>query len=164
MRQLNPLNVCRKHELALISGGKRAWVRRAQCFVGSELVDYLVHTLGLEGREEATAAAQRWMDSGVFYHVTRTELFRDSTALFRFKEDEVGSILNMKSRWSGPVRQAVEVSGSRCQRACVCTVVEACIGRCRRAPDLATCDVCFGLAVVWFSRNSAPVPTTRTCG
>jgi len=80
-----------------------------KCFVGSELVDYLVHTLGLEGREEATAAAQRWMDSGVFYHVTRTELFRDSTALFRFKEDEVGSILNMKSRWSGPVRQAVEV-------------------------------------------------------
>jgi hypothetical protein len=36
-------------------------------------------------------AAQRWMDAGVFYHVTRSTLFSDSNQLYRFKEDEVGA-------------------------------------------------------------------------
>jgi hypothetical protein len=49
-----------------------------KCFVGAELVDYLVRELHLDGRPAAVAAAQRWMDSGVFYHVTRTKLFTDS--------------------------------------------------------------------------------------
>jgi hypothetical protein len=30
-------------------------------------------------------------------------------ALYRFKEDEVGCILNMKTKWSAPVRPAVDV-------------------------------------------------------
>jgi len=80
-----------------------------KCFVGSELVDYLVNVLGLDSRPEAVQAGQRWMDCGVFYHVNRTELFYDGQALYRFKEDEVGSILNMKVMWTGPVREATVV-------------------------------------------------------
>ncbi|KAK3267216.1 hypothetical protein CYMTET_24218 [Cymbomonas tetramitiformis] len=80
-----------------------------KCFVGSDMIDYLVNTLGLGSREEATNAGQRWMDAGVFYHVTRTEVFSDTGALYRFQEDEVGSILNMKVMWTGPPRPSVEV-------------------------------------------------------
>mmetsp|Transcript_41345 Transcript_41345/g.50123 ORF Transcript_41345/g.50123 Transcript_41345/m.50123 type:complete len:723 (+) Transcript_41345:289-2457(+) len=80
-----------------------------KCFVGSDLVDYLVDELGLETREEAIHAGQRWMDAGVFYHVTRTELYYDGQGLYRFKEDEVGSILNMKMMWNGPVRDASQI-------------------------------------------------------
>jgi hypothetical protein len=82
-----------------------------KCFVGNEMVNYLVSVLGLQERPQAVQAAQRWMDSGVFYHVNRTELFYDGSALYRFKEDEVGSILNMKTIWHGPQRPAMDVEG-----------------------------------------------------
>ena len=80
-----------------------------KCFVGADLVTYLTQTLGLESRADAVAAGQRWMDAGVFYNVARTELFYDGQGLYRFKEDEVGSILNMKVVWSGAARAASEV-------------------------------------------------------
>ena len=42
------------------------------------------------------------MDAGIFYHVTRGERFSEGfSALFRFKQDEVGSILNMKQPSAG---------------------------------------------------------------
>lgn len=81
-----------------------------KCFLGKELVDFLVNHVGLESRRDATMAAQRWMDAGVFYHVTRSELFTDGeSALFRWREDEVGSILNMKTTWSGEARPPAEI-------------------------------------------------------
>jgi len=80
-----------------------------KCFVGADLVQYLTHTLGLGSRGDAVAAGQRWMDAGVFYSVTRAEVFCDGHALYRYKEDEVGSILNMKTVWSGEVRCAPDV-------------------------------------------------------
>ena len=80
-----------------------------KCFVGSDLVTYLTNTLGLQSRAEAVGFGQRWMDAGVFYNVTRTELFYDGQGLYRFKEDEVGSILNMKVVWNGEPRPASEV-------------------------------------------------------
>lgn len=58
-------------------------------------------------REEARAAAQKWMDAGVFYHVTRTEAFVDGSTLYRFAQDEVNSILNMRCEYAGSVRPAV---------------------------------------------------------
>eukprot|EP00898_Chlorokybus_atmophyticus_P008347 jgi/Chlat1/8513/Chrsp80S07898 len=81
------------------------------CFPGSQLVSYLATTLHLNDREDAVAAAQRWLDGGVFYHVVRNgERFIDSpSALYRFKEDEVGSILNMKAVWNGPNRSAAHI-------------------------------------------------------
>ena len=65
-------------------------------FRGSDCVDYLVRHLNFQNREDAVLAAQRWMDVGIFYHVSRHDVFEDGDALYRFKEDEVGSILNMK--------------------------------------------------------------------
>jgi hypothetical protein len=53
-------------------------------------------------------AVQDWMDASVFYHVSRGEQFADGEGLYRFREDEVGSILNMKAKWAGPVRRALE--------------------------------------------------------
>ena len=35
--------------------------------------------------------------------------FQDGEGLYRFKEDEVGSILNMKSLWQGATRPPLEV-------------------------------------------------------
>jgi len=80
-----------------------------KCFPGSSLVDFLVNSLSIAGRKEAVHLGQRWMDAGVFYHVTRSEVFADGDDLYRFKEDEVGSILNMKVLYSGPERSSNEI-------------------------------------------------------
>ena len=80
-----------------------------KCFIGANLVDYLCQSLGIGTREEATAAAQRWMDAGVFYHVNRNAMFADGESFYRFKEDEAGSILNMKIMWTGPKRENKEI-------------------------------------------------------
>ena len=81
-----------------------------KCFTGKALVDYLTDTLRLSSREGAAIIGQRWMDAGIFYHVTRGESFSDegSSSLFRFKQDEVGSILNMKQPYSGETIGAME--------------------------------------------------------
>eukprot|EP00242_Pyramimonas_sp_CCMP2087_P012684 CAMPEP_0198199912 /NCGR_PEP_ID=MMETSP1445-20131203/3020_1 /TAXON_ID=36898 /ORGANISM="Pyramimonas sp., Strain CCMP2087" /LENGTH=731 /DNA_ID=CAMNT_0043869823 /DNA_START=481 /DNA_END=2676 /DNA_ORIENTATION=- len=78
-------------------------------FVAKDLVNFMIDRLGIRDRTEATLAGQQWMDAGVFYHVTRTERFVDGEGLYRFKEDEVGSILNMKSTWQGGARHPTEV-------------------------------------------------------
>ena len=78
-------------------------------FRGSDCVDYLVKHLALQNREDAVSAAQRWMDVGVFYHVNKNDVFEDGNALYRFKEDEVGSILNMKGRKTTRARSSVEI-------------------------------------------------------
>ena len=43
-------------------------------FMAKDLVNFMIDHLGLANRTEATVAGQQWMDAGVFYHVTRTEL------------------------------------------------------------------------------------------
>ena len=78
-------------------------------FRGSDCVDFLVQHLSLTNREDATVAAQRWMDVGVFYHVNKNDVFEDGDALYRFKEDEVGSILNMKVPKGGTKKSSVEI-------------------------------------------------------
>ena len=78
-------------------------------FRGSDCVDFLVQHLALQNREDAVSAAQRWMDVGVFYHVNRNDVFEDGDALYRFKEDEVGSILNMKGRNRTKQRSSIEI-------------------------------------------------------
>jgi hypothetical protein len=65
----------------------RGWA--AQCFEGKALVNFICRDLGIRIRPEATAAAQRWMDVGVFYHVTKNAHFRDDSTLYRFARDEV---------------------------------------------------------------------------
>jgi hypothetical protein len=54
--------------------------------------------------------SQRWMDVGVFFHVSKSaEVFRDDGTPYRFARDEVHSILNMRTRCTGSVRATVEV-------------------------------------------------------
>lgn len=81
-----------------------------RCFVGSDLVTYLIDRFEFANRTDAAQVAQRWMDAGVFYHVTRSEIFNDaSDALYRFKEDECGAVLNMKAVFQGAQRRAQDV-------------------------------------------------------
>lgn len=81
-----------------------------RCFCGADLVTCLSERFRFAGRQDAAVVAQRWMDAGVLYHVTRSELFRDSPDfLYRFKEDEVGAVLNMKAVYQGPKRPAALV-------------------------------------------------------
>ena len=78
-----------------------------KCFTGTAFVDYIIGTLNLSSRDDAVFVGQRWMDTGVFYHVTRNDPFSDGDgALFRFKQDEVGSILNMKQQCGDGVTPA----------------------------------------------------------
>jgi hypothetical protein len=60
-----------------------------QTFVAKDLVNYICDHIGIRSRTEAAAAAQSWMDAGVFYHVSRGDKFEDGEGLYRFKEDEV---------------------------------------------------------------------------
>eukprot|EP00959_Pyramimonas_sp_CCMP1952_P361557 7572157-Pyramimonas_sp.AAC.1 len=69
---------------------------RAQCFVAKDLVNFMCRELGIRNRNEASAAAAQWMERGVFYHVSKSEPFADGGGLYRFKEDEVDALLNMK--------------------------------------------------------------------
>jgi len=87
-----------------------------KCFPGDSLVDFLVNELSIEDRLESTNLAQRWMDAGVFYSVSRAETFHDSDELYRFKEDEVRSILNMKVLYSGPRRPSAEIEADFTER------------------------------------------------
>lgn len=62
----------------------------------------------MDSRPTAVLVGQRWLDAGVFYHVSRSEPFSDSEALFRFGQDEITTLLNMKAVASGPA-QGVDV-------------------------------------------------------
>ena len=67
-----------------------------------------VNELCMDSRPTAVLVGQRWLDAGVFYHVSRSEPFSDSEALFRFGQDEITTLLNMKAVASGPA-QGVDV-------------------------------------------------------
>lgn len=75
-----------------------------KCFTGKTLVDFLVNELSIMNREEAINLGQRWMDAGVFYHVTRGEEFGDTDELFRFK---VGTL-----SWEGRKSACQRISAS----------------------------------------------------
>ena len=48
-----------------------------KCFTGRSFVDYVLDNLKLRSRKEAVLIGQRWLNGGVFYHVTRSETFTD---------------------------------------------------------------------------------------
>eukprot|EP00242_Pyramimonas_sp_CCMP2087_P011970 CAMPEP_0198206148 /NCGR_PEP_ID=MMETSP1445-20131203/9679_1 /TAXON_ID=36898 /ORGANISM="Pyramimonas sp., Strain CCMP2087" /LENGTH=776 /DNA_ID=CAMNT_0043878719 /DNA_START=210 /DNA_END=2540 /DNA_ORIENTATION=+ len=82
-------------------------VMHFQCFLAKELINFMCRELGIRARGEALRAAQKWMESGVFYHVSRSEPFVDGTGMYRFKDDEVDSLLNMKVQCEGTPRSAM---------------------------------------------------------
>ena len=63
------------------------------CFIGSELVDWLVINLPLKDREEAVAIGEMLMFRGIIVHVTSSEPFSDGYKFFRF--GQVGNRLDL---------------------------------------------------------------------
>jgi len=59
-----------------------------RCFVGTELVDWLVKNKSLHEREHAVKIGQKLMTAGLFHHVTDTLPFLDGHYFYRFKEDD----------------------------------------------------------------------------
>mmetsp|Transcript_4884 Transcript_4884/g.21053 ORF Transcript_4884/g.21053 Transcript_4884/m.21053 type:complete len:558 (-) Transcript_4884:247-1920(-) len=94
------------------------------CFVGSELVDWLVKNVeGNIDRTEAVELGQKLLDAGILHHVMRSEPFADDYYFYRFQEDEQTSVLNMKRVWDSTrkARFAVDVSVETITRlACLC--------------------------------------------
>lgn len=65
--------------------------------------------LCIDDRQTGVMVGQRWMDAGVFYHVAKTEMFADADKLYRFDQDEITTILNMKEVLQGPAQPAEAV-------------------------------------------------------
>jgi hypothetical protein len=60
----------------------------ADCFVGSEAVDWIVQGYGLS-REDAVAVGQRLLDGGLLHHVVKEQPFRDGFFYYRFSATHV---------------------------------------------------------------------------
>lgn len=58
-----------------------------KCFIGSELVTWLLQNTSIKTRNEAVIFGQELMDKGVFRHVANSEPFRDGYFFYRFIED-----------------------------------------------------------------------------
>ncbi|CAG9467759.1 unnamed protein product [Pedinophyceae sp. YPF-701] len=87
------------------------------CFTGAALCDALLTRLQLGSRSLALIVGQRWLESGLFYHVARGEKFLDSDdALYRFRQDEVGAIINLKSLYAGGPTSPAEAEAAVRQR------------------------------------------------
>ena len=74
----------------------RRWRLRKykQCFIGSDLVNWLIlqEDLHIESREQAVAIGEILMYRGIIKHVVETEPFADDYFFYRFVEkDEAGS-------------------------------------------------------------------------
>ena len=59
-----------------------------QCFVGSELVDWMIETSRASSREEAVRMGQTMVLTGVCHHVCRDHRFKDEYLFFRLIEHE----------------------------------------------------------------------------
>lgn len=62
-----------------------------RCFLGSEAVDWMIETLGLHNRHEATIQGQKLVDSHFISHVVKaSKPFRDSNKdFYRFLVTEI---------------------------------------------------------------------------
>ena len=59
-----------------------------QCFVGSELVDWLLSKGEVNSRIEAVAMMQKLCENGVIHHVCDDHVFKDERLFFRFRKDD----------------------------------------------------------------------------
>lgn len=62
-----------------------------RCFVGKDLIDWLVNRYDLS-RSEALTIGKRLVDEKIVHHVTDEHPFKDDSYLYRFYEDEGKSI------------------------------------------------------------------------
>jgi hypothetical protein len=56
-----------------------------RCFLGSEAVTWMVHEGIVQNRDAAFVLGNRLLQANYFQHVTRTQRFSDSSALFKFQ-------------------------------------------------------------------------------
>ncbi|KAL6453857.1 IML1 Vacuolar membrane-associated protein IML1 [Candida maltosa Xu316] len=82
----------------------RTWhfKRHLHCFVGSELVSWLVDCFeDIETREEATAYGQTLLNKGLFKHVESRHGLLDGHFFYEFMDEYVDQTDNGKSSWFG---------------------------------------------------------------
>eukprot|EP00670_Eutreptiella_braarudii_P012307 CAMPEP_0174329344 /NCGR_PEP_ID=MMETSP0810-20121108/15766_1 /TAXON_ID=73025 ORGANISM="Eutreptiella gymnastica-like, Strain CCMP1594" /NCGR_SAMPLE_ID=MMETSP0810 /ASSEMBLY_ACC=CAM_ASM_000659 /LENGTH=675 /DNA_ID=CAMNT_0015443783 /DNA_START=76 /DNA_END=2103 /DNA_ORIENTATION=- len=85
------------------------------CFVGSELVDWLIrHVDSSLSRPNAVARAQTMMDAALFNHVDRTLAFADAYVFYRFMEDEEIVVLNEGAQQRDTPTECHELAMSIC--------------------------------------------------
>jgi len=68
----------------------RRWRHKTyeKAFLGNEAVDWLIKTLNLPDRQQATRLGQILLDRCIFHHVTFSDTFADKPALYRFFQDD----------------------------------------------------------------------------
>ncbi len=93
-----------------------------RCFVGSDLVTWLMQNLGV-GRQQAIQLGQTLVARNIIHHVTDDQPFRDGYFLYRFHQDDVVTLhaaqpveqlMSYRGRVYKPVErvaQSVELSG-----------------------------------------------------
>ncbi|MEN9218051.1 MAG: protein kinase [Gloeomargarita sp. DG_2_bins_126] len=94
-----------------------------RCFVGSELVTWLMNHLGI-GRQQAIQLGQTLVARNIIHHVTDDQPFRDGYFLYRFYQDDtvtlhepqpVEQLMSYRGQVYKPVErvaQSVELSGA----------------------------------------------------
>merc|ERR1740130_1112560 len=74
-----------------------------KCFLGSELVDVLIHRYHLQTRDEAVEIGRMLYQSKMFTHVTNDHPFNDDKLFYRFACDEEPLVLNTWRLWNDRV-------------------------------------------------------------
>jgi len=83
-----------------------------QCFLGSDLLTWMVNFFGTEDRNAVRHICDLLLVRQVVHHVARSEerVFADSSEEFyRFQDDMPGDVMNLKRVWDGAQRHPSEV-------------------------------------------------------
>ena len=60
------------------------WRLYKQCFVGSEVIDWLLKNEKLKNRNEGKQLGQKLMDEGLFRHISEDQQFEDGNYFYNF--------------------------------------------------------------------------------
>ena len=83
-----------------------------QCFVGSDLMTWMVRHFAITDRNMVRHICDLLLTRKIVHHVSKegeTVFIDSSEEYYRFQEDTSGDILNMKRIWDGPIRQPSDV-------------------------------------------------------
>lgn len=81
------LSLCRMH----IEVRNRSWMKRVHrdCFIGSDMVNFLVLQGLADSREQAVAIGKKMVTAKMIRHVTHGHSLRDAYLYYRFTEDDM---------------------------------------------------------------------------